>query len=239
VERRSRPRLQDKLSNLNLILITLALVAALLILWYYLSQDSQIKADFLFEGVKYLMQLVLIVLLGGILLQQYTRARDSAEEVTEFRKDILAALMRAYNDTKKVRRILKGSTVLKEQSSTRIYEIPRKIYEEQIQKLMDPQLEFEFYKKQLTALDDVFTDTERVRYQLEKLEKYLNAIIKEYDSRKGAYKNLKSRDAASVPTNSLPNLADFLSGTKFNEQFANIFDSTAKDVRKEILENQP
>jgi len=104
---------------------------------------------------------------------------------------------------------------------------------------MDPQLEFEFYKKQLTALDDVFTDTERVRCQLEKLEKYLNTIIKEYDSRKGAYKNLKSRDAASVPTNSLPNFADFLSGTKFNEQFANIFDSTAKDVRKEILENQP
>jgi hypothetical protein len=120
MERRSRTRLQDELSNLNLVLITLVLVAALLILGYYLSHPQD-QDRFLFEGAKYLMQLVLIVLLGGILLQQYTRARDSAEAVTEFRKDILAALTRAYNDTKKVRRILKGSTVLKEKSTRERY----------------------------------------------------------------------------------------------------------------------
>jgi hypothetical protein len=242
-------RLWDRRSSLAL-LLALTLVAVLLVFWYYLSQDPDYRSDFRFEIAKYLVQLILIALLGGVLVQQYgrerdiaeqqyNRQRDKAEAVNEFRKDILSGLTRAYNDTKKVRRILKASTVLKEEGSRKTYEISCTKYEEQIQKLMDPQLEYEFYKKQLDASDGVFTNTKEVRKQLEELEGYLNYIIDEYDSKNGAYKKLKNQYSSSVPTKKLKMLDNFLSGDGFKEGFANKFDDTAKLIRQAILTNRP
>jgi hypothetical protein len=127
--------------------------------------------------VKFLLQLIIVVLLGGILVQLYSRERDRDRALNEFRKDLLSGVTRAYNDTKKVRRMLRAGVVRHGESNDQ--RIPSAIYEAQLEKLLDPQLEFEFYKRQLEAIH-AFKDNKEVTEELRLLEKYLNKIFKEY-----------------------------------------------------------
>jgi hypothetical protein len=167
------------------------------------------------------------------------RARDEANAENEYRKEFLVRMMRAYNDTKKVRRVLKAHRVPKSESNEE--EIPCTEYEEQLEKLMDAQLEFEVYKpdkeKQPIVLLAAFeNDGEAISNSLRKLEQYLSYVIDEYDG--GDYQHHKQKlgidDSPRIPLKNLPKLKAFVDTDLFNREFSSVFRSMAEKIQEEI-----
>lgn len=131
-----------------LVLILATLVFALGLFIFYLIQDAQSRSEIRYEAARMLLQLNIVVLIGGILVERYGNYRDMAKAENAFRKDLLAGMMRAYNDTRKVRRILNANVVRNRSASDQV-EIPCAVYERQLERLNDPQLQFELFKRQL------------------------------------------------------------------------------------------
>ncbi len=70
----------------------------------YVTRQDEIRREF----VKLLIQLLLIVIFGGIFVQWYNLRSDRAKALNEFRKNFLTKLTDSYFKVKKARRILEG-----------------------------------------------------------------------------------------------------------------------------------
>ena len=226
---------QAKRHRFILVLTVGALIAVLVLLIYYLFQNEQTQTQFRFEGAKLLLQFIIIVLLGGILVERYNNYRDRVKAKNEFRKDLFVGMMRAYNDTKKVRRSLRASIVQNPNSSNE-EEIPCIVYEQQLELLNDPQLEFEFYEMQLgevPAFKDSFANSDAIRKQLRCLEDYLNDIIKERnDTRK--YQKVTRNGSCRTPRRSLEKLDKFIKTKTFRREFVKPFRQAVGAIQNEI-----
>jgi hypothetical protein len=115
-------------------------------------------------------------------------------------------VMRAYNGAKKVRRVLKAHASNGE--------IPCTVYESQMEMLMDSQLELELYKpekpnkagsdkaKSPNALLPAFEKRTEISDDVDKLENYLNEIIKEYDG--DEYSEVKKKLGINGKSSQIP-----------------------------------
>jgi hypothetical protein len=175
------------------------------------------------------------VAVGTVVLNQtireHERETQKAQRQNEYRRDLLTRLTRAYNDTKKVRRLLKASLVTDRQSNAE--EIACTAYEVQLQELMDPQLEFESLEEELKFVKDqpdfigVRKHIEAIEQRVWQLSRYPKQVIDEYEDEEGAYKEAKSQlnvnGACRMRFDSLPALKHFIySGsvrTKFRTDF--------------------
>jgi hypothetical protein len=186
------------------------------------------------------------VAIGTFVLNQAAKEREQArvrsDAENEVRKDRLFTLMRIYNDTKKVRRFLKAHIVTKRDGSIE-NEISCNVYEKQVEKLTDLQVELEVYKpveKEATsALLLPFENAERITGHFGKAERYLNNVIHEYDG--GHYQGQKQElfpagiDSSSrIPLDNLPELKKFIGTGTFLQDYVFTIKEINKEMQKEI-----
>jgi hypothetical protein len=174
----------DKIDKMVIIVVigSTALAAVLFVVsytWY----------DAVFQKILGItFQFFLIVVLGGAvawLFREYTRQREIKDqhknELMELRRD----LVNAYNRIKCIRRLLRARA----QRGGKIRDpntvIRRSVYEELMGELNEIQLRLEGYKRRVRGEEQIFR-SDGVSFDLEnsldKMEKYLNDIISEYET---------------------------------------------------------
>src|SRR5215203_27268 len=230
----------------TLFLIVLGLFLGLIAAGYILDwQWTGFPNKNLFDWLKILF-FPAAVAIGTFVLNQAAKdreqARASADAEKEVRKDFFLRLTRIYNDSKKIRRILKAHRGTKRDGSNET-EISCTVYEEQLEKLMDVQLEFEIYKPDKLEAARVlllpFENAERITEHFGKVEKYLNHVIHEYDG--GRYQEQKQElfpegiDSSSrISLNKLPELANFIATGTFLREYASTIKEMQKEMQREI-----
>ena len=152
------------------------------IIFFLLTHGDREIRLFGFDVAKLLIQLILIVVFGGILIQEYNRKRERKEALNDFRKMILRDLIRAYADTKKARRLLRAKCGPKANAEdNNVGEVPYVVYEEQIHNINDIQLRLETLKHELDTFKEAFTDESELKSCIESMEKYLRRLVTEYE----------------------------------------------------------
>lgn len=198
----------------------------------------------LFEWLKILV-FPAAVAIGTFLLNRAVKAReearDQAKARNEDRKAVLARVTSSYNETKKVRRILKAHIVTDEETGEK--GIPCAVYETQLTNLMEPQLQFELYKKPsrgqpLNAFLRSFRDPGDMAERLGGLEAYLHGVIQEYDG--GKYQRRKVQPAVDgtcmVLLKDFRKLDEFITKSAFINEFSSKFRRVTAQMQKEILD---
>jgi hypothetical protein len=191
-----------------------------------------------------------VVAVGVFVLNQTVKEREreteKAQRQNEYRRDLLTRLTRAYNDTKKVRRLLRANLVTDRESNAK--EIACTVYEEHLQELMDPQLEFEFLEEELRFLKDqpefvdVSTRIEAIEQRVRQMRPYLKEVIDEYEDENSAYKEAKSQvianGACRVRLDNLPMLKDFIYPGPVRYEFRVAFYSAIREIQEGLWAEQ-
>lgn len=163
-----------------------------------------------YDMIKLAIQLLLIVLFGGVFIQEYNRARARKDAVYEFRRAILKDLSRAYSDAKGARRILRARC---ERTKNDEDCIPLPLYDEHIATINETQLELEIMRKELRIIRSVFKKIDELICCVKHMERYLGAVFTEYET-----KVKDHRGAVSIPLSTLPRLQAFLAKSEDTER---------------------
>jgi hypothetical protein len=199
-------------------LIIAVVTAALIGIAGFIAYPNVAKAIF-GEGRIYELtyQFLLISVIGGSiawLFKEIDRLRGQRIVL----RDMHAELLQAYNRAKVVRRALRAKlgTVITIDSDTKVAATD---YEEQMEELSDSQLTFEVYAKRAKEPGLWFRDANALARSLDKIEKYLNEIVKEYQQEYAKF----TGDPPARPLGNLPKLMEFIGPYKqaveFQEKF--------------------
>lgn len=216
-------------------LLITALIAGTLIYFFsppaLTSAPCPTKDNLKYEFVKFLIQLLVIVIFGGILIQEYNRRRDRKEAFNDLRKTLLANLINSYFKVKKARRILDANIVPK--AGTHVKEISWEVYEEQMKEIISAQLEFENHNYQLHTFPYTFSkrSIQFLRSYADVMETYLKQSIDEYQGLNIPIAN----QTQPIATSQLPKLGDMIDTNKFNKGFSNYFHSSIELIQEQIL----
>ena len=216
-------------------LLITALIAGTLV--YFFSPPAVTSApcpttdNLKYEFVKFLIQLLVIVIFGGILIQEYNRRRDRKQAFNELRKTLLANLINSYFKVKKARRILDANIVSR--TGANVKEISWEVYEEQMKEIISAQLEFENHNYQLDTFPRTFSkrSIQVLGSDAGVMETYLKKSIDEYQGLKIPLAN----QSQPINTSQLPNLEDLIDTNKFNLEFSNYFHSSVELIQGQIL----
>lgn len=212
-----------KTSIIILVMILLGIVGVIvfLIIGKPLMEDPRSQ---LFGPIYHF--LLLIVLGGGVSLiyKEYLRERKIEEERRTRLRDMHSDLLSAYNKTKKVRRLFRARAIFFKDSPKTKY-ILAKEYDAQFQDLIDAQLIFETYAKRAKSKELWFKDGEKLKEPLDRIEGYLNEIIKEYGIQR---KNFEG-DPPCKKLSDLDKFKEFIGPTKNAPNFVN-------DLKNAMLE---
>jgi hypothetical protein len=228
----------------TVLLAASVLLIVLIIAGYGLGwQWTGFPGSTLFDWLKILV-FPAAVAIGTVLLNRAAKARENARDQDKSRNDdrraVLAQVISAYNETKKVRRILKANIAT--DAETGESAIPCTVYEEQLKNLMDPQLRFELYKPSkdhtVNAFLRAFRDPDGMAKNMGELETYLNGVIEEYDD--GDYQKLKVQGegghSCRVLLKDFKRLDEFVTTMAFIDGFSSKFRRVATQMQKEILD---
>lgn len=183
-----------------LVVVFLASAVGLGLLLYFVWTDSTSPSDLeqkiIVEGAKSLMQLIVVILIGGGVAAifkafQYSsavregneqRAREERKTRTDIRIHYLARVGKAYRNAKGTRRALRaGGITTKFGSGPEILSAKQlKIYEQQMLILDISQLELEALKIEAASLPDLLGLSGLIDL-LASMEKYLRKVVQEYE----------------------------------------------------------
>jgi hypothetical protein len=208
-----------------MILVALGAVAAFLV-W-----GPQIKVRLAPEVFNLTYEFLLVVVIGGavsLLYGRFAAERDLARERRAALRQMHTELLAAYNAAKRVRRKLRAhvgySSGLGVTPGARV---EAGEYERQMDALMDAQLTFEVYAKRAADSKLWFLHGETLGKELGKIEKYLNAIIDEYEKE---FKHFAGAPP-SRPLTELGTLAEYIGPTPETGGFKTQFkDAAAKTL---------
>lgn len=221
--------------------LILSLLAAVFILGLAATNlmgngDPQLKALGL-EIAKISIQLLFVVIIGGVLVQEYSRRRERKASINDFRKSVLRRLFQAYADTKKARRLLRARcSIDADDNHIRSGEIPYATYEKHIQCINDVQLQLEILIHELEVFKKAFTVEANLREEVAALERYLRKVIREYED-----VSMKFSKSEHIPLARLERLVEFLLPSKvnknseFRKEFIPHFRSAVELIRTESL----
>ncbi|MDR6318800.1 hypothetical protein [Actinoplanes couchii] len=192
--------------------------AATLIIWH----ESTTRALGI-EGYKTLLQLLLVVVLGGgvsLLYQAFNRqaelqaerlrlAEGRATAIRETRQRYLAELVVLYNAVKRSRRLLRARAQIHTTAGDGRLRLAT--YDEQLQLLLDAQLGLELMIRTMNAEGEVFDGVPQLVPSLKSTEKYLRELITEYE----AVMPRVQPGATEITTP--PKLADFIGPYEHSE----------------------
>jgi hypothetical protein len=199
----NNPRRSFPIKRLLLILAILAVdvFAIYLMIRHGKASGNEELRKLGYETIKLSIQLFLIVLFGGIVIQEYNRNRARKDAVNEFRRDILKNLSRVYSDVKGVRRILRAKCELMTNQETENVEdcIPLTIYDEHLSTINAAQLELEIMVRELKIIKGVFKNTAELISHIKRMEKYLGKVISEYETVVKEHRGTTSISLSKLP----------------------------------------
>ena len=189
-----------------------------------------------FKILELSVQMVLVTVLGGVLVQAYIRWHSRASSINEFRKATAEAVIREYSAAKRARRLLRASCVQGPAGNTidPWTDVPLSAYDSQISAINDAQLALELVKRRLKLLGPAFESANGLSQKAYHMETYLGCIVAEYERHRN--RELK-RDP--IPLNELPRLRAFIakhSGGNAASDFAKF--SKPFDELLELLERE-
>lgn len=136
-----------------------------------------------FKILEHIAQMVLVVVLGGVLVQAYVKWHSRRSSINEFRKATAEALINEYSRAKKVRRLLRANCIQDngENRDNPWAAVPMVIYDMHMGTINDVQISLEVVKRRLKFFHAVFHNSNDLSSKAEDMEKYLGLIIKEYE----------------------------------------------------------
>jgi hypothetical protein len=180
-------------------------------------------------------QAVIVAVIGGIVVQEYTRRRERTAAINEFKKTILKNLVHSYGEAKKSRRLLRARCRVRKNQSDgpKEVKVSRIAYEEQMGSLSETQLAFEVLIVELNTYPDTFARSKEIRRFIDKMEKYLGGLITEYETSAS-----EAPDGAFLSVDEMERLSDFIHGRRdgyFRRNFTSSFHEALKLVQGERL----
>lgn len=193
-------------------------------------------------------QFFLITIIGGgvsLIFESYRRdleskereaerQREEKEKRQEIQRSLRARLIVAFNDVKKVRRLLRAEAV-QGKPNDKSEVVIREQYRKQMNALIDAQLSIDFAYRVIKYEPDLFQDSTLVG-KLKKANKYLRNIIDEYEK---CYRRF-SDESTIIRIYGLPGLYDFIrpydESEKIKQDFWNPF-YEAFDIIGKILQS--
>jgi len=201
------------------------------------------------EAFGFMFQFWILIVLGSVLRgvhQQFVHTRETREkgkalvrardaEEKRILLDTYAALVSAYNNTKRVRRLLRARVLraASENASAESTSILGSEYDAQMETLLDAQLEFESIERRMEGNPTLF-DTARLDESLESIRGYLHDTLGEYEDQRAEFEG----DTPKRRLSELPKLTAFLGeygwDPEYSREFGTPFREALKSLRDEI-----
>ena len=182
-------------------------------------------------------EFLLIGVIGGALslfYQNVQRQREIREAERGLQRQLLREVIQAYNDAKRVRRLLRAKA--RDNPAMKDTLVRAQPYDEQMQILLDVQLDFEAFKHQAQSNSLLFPADSGVQADLDSIEKYLNEIVGEYETH---FSLFTGGPPPTLPLARLCKLKDFIAkrqdGTHFDKRFKGPFHSVVAALQKLII----
>lgn len=125
---------------------------------------------------EFVAQVLLVVISGGIFMQNYVRMQARKTAVNEFRKATLDTLISTYSGVKKVRRSLRSKVEMSD-----VEKISYGTYDAQLTTICDIQLRLEVVKRELRVFAVAFENPAPLTVCIRNMEKYLGELIGEHE----------------------------------------------------------
>lgn len=156
---------------------------ALLTLIVWGGLNDGVRTNLFNELPKLILELLLLIFFGGLLVNALLERNRKLEEESRakiaIQRSLLNDLIRAYNNTKRVRRRLRVKVKF---SSPITLDLSK--YQEEMESLNDAQLEFERIREELETHREYFKgDYDTLQLEIKKIEDYLRELYKEYEGR--------------------------------------------------------
>jgi len=192
-----------------LLLALATLVVAVEVGLACIASGSEKWMELGFKILELSVQMLLVTVLGGVLVQAYIKWHSRASLINEFRKTTAEAIIREYSAAKKVRRLIRASCVQRPAGSEfdPWTDIPLSAYDLHMPSINDSQLAIELIKRRLRLLGAAYKGAAGLSQKAELMEEYLGEIIREYERHRN--RELK-RDP--IPLSELPRLRAFIAG---------------------------
>jgi len=187
------------------------LVIMALVTNYLLAQADFEMKKLGYKTIELTIQVFLVVIAGGIVVQEYTRGQARRAALNESRKVMLRQLTQAYSRTKKARRLLRAKCVLVagEAAEGKVRAVDYDTYNEQLGSINEIQLDLEIIARELKVIQSGFTNSEKLRNYVKTMETSLGELIDEYERTLGA-----CDPKQSIPLSRLPKLRAFIAKDK-------------------------
>lgn len=191
--------------------------------------DNEIEKETVrFELIKLLLQLLVVIIIGGVILKLVEWSREKTRLRAETRIDYINRLGKIYRTVKLARRELRAGGL------TTKYGIPPntirgkylEVYNVQMKSLNQAQLELEGLKVEAKRLP-AFVTSRNTYASLKAMEEYLNTIVEEYEGKA----HLLNSTSRAIPFKKFTHLIFFTCSTDFNRKFVNSF---ADEYRKAV-----
>ena len=240
--------------------VTFILIAGVVLLLLFIVFKNEMLRLLNEDLFKISYQFILLTVVGGIVslvLENYSREQNvrrdkqvrqeekrykeqirEQERVTVRNKILLSfhdTLVETYNETKKIRRLLRARARRKSPSGDSNIQINMKEYDLLLQGLINAQLKFEFCVRQVKSNESLFGSNPAVLKNLQLIESYLNKIVNEYEDN---FANLSSGEDNIVITD-FPRLAEFIEsrkeGSRFSKSIKASFKTTLASIEELII----
>lgn len=209
-----------------LLLLIVAIVAGSLCgIYGFIAYPDATKAILGDEKIRELTyQFFLITVLGGLIAWLY-KELDRLRGQRSVLREMHAELLQAYNRAKTVRRNLRAKVGTMTVANLNA-EVTAKDYEEEMEELSDSQLAFEVYAKRANEPWLWFRGGRKLAGSLQKIEGYLNEIVKEYQREFAKF-------TGNPPTRKLCHLrklAEFIGPYEQTKEFQECFKYPMRDA---------
>ena len=186
------------------------------------------NSDILKEVFKALIDLSIPVLIGSILVTIASSLYNTHQEYNKVRKDLIEELLHSYNKVKKIRRIQTY-----EKSDTLDF------IEIQFHDLINVQLEFEYYMKQIDLYRNIFEKEKAILllHMAHQMESYLNKLLQEFGKLiKSKNRNIEKTETQNkIGEEDNEKIRQFVNDDGFNRDFTEYFHVSLYLIRNDFL----
>ncbi len=211
----------------------IAILSIMGVVALYSRASVTIRSEMEVELAKLLLQIIVIVFIGGIvklLIDNASKERQKADvqrelermranALNEFQKRLHDQLVQIFSDTKKSRRLLRARRSAVD-------------HDRQMELISDVQLDLETLAQEIKVAINIFSNEENLTSNIEAMAKYLNQLIDEYEHK---FPKLSNK---SLSMSDLKWLNDFIGRyrkSEFRKQFVHTYRLALRSLQHDLL----